>query len=50
MNVTRSGYVVVRITGSHAKRAALYLRRSGSDDEGIERQNDRTTALAAAYG
>jgi len=32
------------------KRAALYLRQSKSDDEGIERQIERTTALATARG
>ncbi|GAA1849978.1 recombinase family protein [Microbacterium koreense] len=32
------------------KRAALYLRQSKSDDEGIERQTERTTALATARG
>ncbi|GAA1962582.1 recombinase family protein [Microbacterium aquimaris] len=32
------------------KRAALYLRQSKADDEGIERQRDRTTALSAARG
>lgn len=33
-----------------SKRAALYLRQSKSDDEGIERQVERTTALATARG
>ncbi|WP_223690980.1 recombinase family protein [Leifsonia poae] len=33
-----------------SKRAALYLRQSKSDDEGIERQTERTTALATARG
>ena len=32
------------------KRAALYLRQSKSDDEGIERQIERTSALATARG
>ncbi|MFA4895670.1 recombinase family protein [Microbacterium sp.] len=32
------------------KRAALYLRQSKSDDEGIERQTERTSALATARG
>lgn len=32
------------------KRAALYLRQSKSDDEGIERQTERTAALATARG
>lgn len=32
------------------KRAALYLRQSKTDDEGIERQVQRTTALAVARG
>lgn len=32
------------------KRAALYLRQSKTDDEGIERQTERTTALATARG
>lgn len=32
------------------KRAALYLRQSKSDDEGIKRQTERTTALATARG
>lgn len=32
------------------KRAALYLRQSKSDDEGIQRQTERTTALAVARG
>ncbi|WP_439592395.1 recombinase family protein [Microbacterium sp.] len=32
------------------KRAALYVRQSKSDDEGIERQIQRTTALAVARG
>lgn len=32
------------------KRAALYIRQSKSDDEGIERQIERTTALATARG
>lgn len=32
------------------KRAALYLRQSKSNDEGIERQTERTTALATARG
>lgn len=35
---------------SLTKRAALYLRQSKSDDEGIERQQERTTALAIARG
>jgi site-specific DNA recombinase len=33
-----------------AKRAALYVRQSKTDDEGIERQIERTTALATARG
>lgn len=33
-----------------SKRAALYLRQSKSDDEGIERQTERTSALATARG
>lgn len=33
-----------------SKRAALYLRQSKSDDEGIERQTERTAALATARG
>ena len=32
------------------KHAALYLRQSKSDDEGIQRQTERTTALATARG
>ncbi|MGM1016769.1 MAG: recombinase family protein [Actinomycetota bacterium] len=32
------------------RRAALYLRQSKADDEGIERQRERTTALATARG
>lgn len=32
------------------KRAALYLRQSKSNDEGIERQTERTIALATARG
>lgn len=32
------------------QRAALYLRQSKADDEGIERQRERTTALAVARG
>jgi DNA invertase Pin-like site-specific DNA recombinase len=32
------------------KRAALYLRQSKADDEGIERQQQRATALADARG
>jgi len=32
------------------RRAALYLRQSKSDDEGIERQTERTKALATARG
>lgn len=30
--------------------AALYLRQSKGDDEGIDRQRERTTALASARG
>lgn len=33
-----------------SKRAALYLRQSKSDDAGIERQTERTAALATARG
>lgn len=33
-----------------SKRAALYLRQSKTDDEGIERQTERTAALATARG
>ncbi|ALJ20310.1 recombinase family protein [Microbacterium sp. No. 7] len=32
------------------KRAALYLRQSKADDEGIDRQEERTRSLAAARG
>ena len=32
------------------KRAAIYVRQSKADDEGIERQVERTTALATARG
>ena len=32
------------------RRAALYLRQSKTDDDGIDRQRERTTALAAARG
>lgn len=39
-----------RIIANMTKRAALYLRQSKSDDEGIERQTERTTALATARG
>lgn len=37
-------------TETRRKRAALYLRQSKADDEGIERQQQRTTALANARG
>lgn len=37
-------------TPATAKRAALYLRQSKADDEGIERQHARAAALADARG
>jgi site-specific DNA recombinase len=43
--------VSISVSGmKNEKRAALYLRQSKANDEGIERQRDRTTALAVARG